>query len=287
MKRILITGGDGYFGRRFRNRYARSFDIRSTDKADLDITDTSGVRALMEDFKPEIVVHAAALLVTDFCEKNPDVCYKVNVQGALNVAESCRAIGARMVFLSTEQVFNGNTAPGPYSEEDVPQPNTVYGRNKLEAETRVAQIVPGLWTLRFAWTFGFPERNLPLSPNLFWEVVRAAMRAEKLKEPVHERRSLMYIYDIIEQFDKVFDLPFGLYHVGSPNELNRYEIACEILRLIGAGHRTQELIEPDSERYRDKPRDVRLDVSKISRFGFSFSETREGLRKLVREFGLG
>jgi dTDP-4-dehydrorhamnose reductase len=287
VKRILITGGDGYFGRRFRERYARSYEIRSTDKADLDITDPEGVQALMLGFKPEIVVHAAALLVTDFCEKNPEVCYRVNVQGALNVAEGCRTLNAKMAFISTEQVFNGNSGPGPYSEEDIPRPNTVYGKNKLEAETRLAKIVPGLWILRFAWTFGFPERNLPLSPNLFWEVVQATLRGRKLKVPVNELRSFTYVYDIIDQFEKVFSLPFGTYHVGSPNTMNRYEVACEILRLIGAEHRIDELIEADTEKYRDKPRDVRLDTTKITGLGLSFSDTREGLRRLVREFGLG
>jgi len=287
MKKVLITGGDGYFGRRFRARYERTFDILSTDKADLDITDMGGVQALMLSFRPEIVIHAAALLATDFCEKNPDLCYQVNVQGALNVGECCRDLNARMVFISTEQVFNGNTEPGPYTEEDTPRPNTVYGTNKLEAETQLAKIVPSLWILRLAWTFGFPERNFPLSPNLFWDVVKAALRGQRLKVPVNELRSLTYIYDIIDQFDKVFVLPFGLYHVGSRNEMNRYEVACEILRLIGAGNRISELIQADVEKYKDRPRDVRLDASRISRYGFSFSETREGLRKIVREFGLG
>lgn len=267
-------------------RYGRIFEIRSTDKADLDITDADGVMELMRNFKPDVTVYAAALLVTDFCEKNPEVCWRVNVQGALNVAEGCRELGTKMAFISTEQVFNGNVGPGPFREDDIPQPNTVYGRNKLEVETRLAGMVPGLWILRFAWTFGFPERNLPLSPNLFWEVVRAALLGKRLKVPVNELRSLTYIYDIIDQFDKVFTLPFGLYHVGSPNEMNRYEVAREILTLIGAGHRLDELLQADREKYPDKPRDVRLDSSKITRYGFTFPETRDGLRRLVQEFGL-
>ena len=200
MTKVFLTGGDGYFGRRFRERYGRIFEIRSTDKADLDITDADGVMELMRNFKPDVTVYAAALLVTDFCEKNPEVCWRVNVQGALNVAEGCRELGTKMAFISTEQVFNGNVGPGPFREDDIPQPNTVYGRNKLEVETRLAGMVPGLWILRFAWTFGFPERNLPLSPNLFWEVVRAALLGKRLKVPVNELRSLTYIYDIIDQF---------------------------------------------------------------------------------------
>lgn len=287
MKRLLITGGDGYFGRRFREKYARVFEILSTDKGDLDIADSQKVDRVMREFRPDLVVHAAALLVTDFCEKNPEICYGINVQGAVNVAKACGLVDARLVFISTEQVFNGNSGGGPHKEEDVPRPNTVYGRNKLEAEARLAEILPRLWILRFAWTFGFPERNLPLSPNLFWDVVKAALRGERMRVAVNEYRSLTYIYDIIDQFDRVFELPFGLYHVGSQNNLNRYEVACEILSLIGAGHRIDELLEKDLESYKDAPRDVRLDTSKLTRFGFIFSETREGLRRLVREFGLG
>ncbi len=286
MRRLLVTGGDGYFGRRLRQRLAGSFEILSTDKGDVDITDTEAVRKLVLGFKPELVVHAAALLVTDFCEKNPEVCWQVNVKGALNVGESCREAGAKMVFFSTEQVFNGNRGPGPFTETDLPQPNTVYGKNKLEAEKRLSQMLPGLWILRFAWTFGFPERNLPLSPNLFWDVVRGALRGENMSVPVNELRSLTYIYDIIDQFERVFELPFGIYHVGSPTTMNRYEVACEILRLIGAGHRIPELLHPDTDKYKDKPRDVRLDVAKIMAHGFTFTETRDGLRRLVKEFGL-
>lgn len=286
MRRLLVTGGDGYFGQRLRQRLTGVFEILSTDKGDVDITDTEAVRKLVLDFKPELVVHAAALLVTDFCEKNPDVCWQVNVKGALNVGESCRDAGAKMVFFSTEQVFNGNQGPGPFRETDLPQPNTVYGKNKLEAETRLSQMLPQLWILRFAWTFGFPERNLPLSPNLFWEVVRAALRGERLNVPVNELRSLTYIYDIIDQFERVFDLPFGLYHVGSPNRMNRYDVACEILRLLRAEKRIPELLHADAEKYKDKPRDVRLDVAKITAQGFAFTETRQGLQRLIKEFGL-
>ena len=287
MKKLLITGGDGYFGRRFRQKYAGAFEILSTDKGDLDITDRVKVQEAFRDFKPDIVVHAAALLVTDFCEKHPEICHDINVQGAVNVAEACRSVGARLVFISTEQVFNGNSEGGPYKESDVPRPNTVYGKNKLEAEKRLLEMVPALWTLRFGWTFGFPERNLPLSPNLFWDVIRSALRGERMRVAVNEYRSLTYIYDIIDQFDKVFALPFGLYHVGSRNSMSRYEVACEILRLIGVGHRIDELLEKDADRYKDAPRDVRLDTSKIEGCGFAFSETREGLAKLVREFSLG
>ena len=218
------------------------FEIRSTDKADLDITDADGVLALMRNFKTGRQVYAAALLVTDFCEKNPEVCLAGERPGALNVAEGCRA-RPKMAFISTEQVFNGNMGPGPYSEDDIPQPNTVYGRNKLEAETGLAR--DGARTLDPALCVDIriSRKESAAFAELFWEVVRAALRGKKLKDPVNELRSLTYIYDIIDQFDKVFTLPFGLYHVGSPNEMNRYEVAREILTLIGAGHRLDELLQ--------------------------------------------
>lgn len=107
-KRILITGAGGFFGTRFINRYSNEFDIKGTDVAQLDITDADAVSAMFDEFKPDFVIHAAAIAVTDFCNQHPDVAHKVNVQGAINVANACKAIGAKLVFISTEQVFNGN-----------------------------------------------------------------------------------------------------------------------------------------------------------------------------------
>ncbi|MCG7586436.1 sugar nucleotide-binding protein, partial [Photobacterium sp. OFAV2-7] len=128
-KKILLTGANGFFGTRFIKAYQHQFDIYATDVEQLDITDKEQVMATFAEIQPDYVIHAAAIAVTDFCNKHPDIARKVNIDGAVNVAEACRQYGSKLVFISTEQVFNGNKEPGPYSETDTPVPDTVYGQN--------------------------------------------------------------------------------------------------------------------------------------------------------------
>jgi dTDP-4-dehydrorhamnose reductase len=90
----------------------------------------------------------------------------------------------------------------------------------------------------------------------------------------------------MDQFDRIFDIPYGTYHLGSHNEQSRYDVVCLILKELGLGHRIDELIERDEEKYAGNPRDARLDTSKIRRHGFRFSDTRDAVRKCIQEYSL-
>ncbi|WP_234495908.1 SDR family oxidoreductase [Vibrio maritimus] len=281
-KRILITGAGGFFGTRFINRYQGEFEVRGTDVAQLDITDADAVNRILGEFKPDFVIHAAAIAVTDFCNKHPDVAHKVNVQGAINVAKACKDVGAKLVFISTEQVFNGNPEAGPYTEESTPVPDTVYGQNKLEAERELATILPEMWVLRFTWLFGLPERNTTINPNVVWNAAQALFNGETMHERGNEFRGLTYVHELIEQFPKIFEIPYGTYHTGAHNDASRYEIAQHILTELKLGERTQEvLVQSDAP----KIRDVRLDTSKLAAQGIQFTESKQAITKCLKEFG--
>jgi dTDP-4-dehydrorhamnose reductase len=281
-KRILITGAGGFFGTRFINRYSNEFEIKGTDVAQLDITDADSVTAMFNEFKPDFVIHAAAIAVTDFCNQNPDVAHKVNVQGAINVANACKAIGAKLVFISTEQVFNGNPESGPYTEDSTPVPDTVYGQNKLEAEKELASILPEMWVLRFTWLFGLPERNTTINPNVVWNATQALFKGEVMQERGNEFRGLTYVHELIEQFPKIFDIPYGTYHTGAHNDASRYDIAKHILAELKLESRLSEvLVQSDAP----KTRDVRLDTSKLAAQGVCFTESKAAITKCLKEFG--
>ncbi|MGR5287839.1 SDR family oxidoreductase [Vibrio maritimus] len=281
-KRILITGAGGFFGTRFINRYSNEFEIKGTDVARLDITDADSVIAMFNEFKPDFVIHAAAIAVTDFCNQNPDVAHKVNVQGAINVANACKAIGAKLVFISTEQVFNGNPESGPYTEDSTPVPDTVYGENKLEAEKELASILPEMWVLRFTWLFGLPERNTTINPNVVWNATQALFKGEVMQERGNEFRGLTYVHELIEQFPKIFEIPYGTYHTGAHNDESRYEIAKHILTELKLEARLSEvLVQNDAP----KTRDVRLDTSKLAAQGVCFTESKAAITKCLKEFG--
>ncbi len=280
-KKILITGAKGFFGTRFINRYQNEFEIAGLDVQQLDITDKTAVDATFAEFKPDYVIHAAAIAVTDFCNKHPDVAHKVNVQGAINVANACKANGSKLVFISTEQVFNGNPEAGPYTEQDTPVPDTVYGQNKLEAEGELKSILDEMWILRFTWLFGLPERNTTINPNVVWNTLQALTNGEMMQERRNEFRGLTYVHELIEQFPKIFTIPYGTYHTGAHNPASRYEIAEHILSELGQKERLPDLLGANDA---PKTRDVRLDTSKLAQQGVVFTESKEAITKCLKEF---
>ena len=286
MKRVFLTGGNGFVGKRFREAFHHDFEILSTDVNELNILEKEKVRDALNLFKPDYVIHMAAIALTGFCNEHPEKCREINVRGAVNVAEACRETGAKMVFLSTEQVFNGNPEPGPYTEDHAPVPNTQYGKNKYEAEGLLKDILEELWILRFTWMFGVPERERPVVANILWDTIRMALKGERTAVPTREYRGLTYIGELMDQFNKVFDLPYNTYHVGSKNDLDRYEVVSLILTELGLKSRIPELIEKDEKKYAEAPRDARLDTSRIQAAGFTFSDTPDAIRKCIREYSL-
>jgi len=286
MKRVLLTGGNGFIGTRFREAQHHNFEILSTDVGELNILEKEKVADAFKLFKPDYVIHAAAIALTDFCDKNPEKCYAINVTGAVNIAEACRDAGARMIFLSTEQVFNGNPESGPYKETDTPVPDTMYGKNKLEAEGLIREILDDLIVLRFTWMFGVPDRFRPVVNNVFWDTVKSVMRNEPVKVPSNEYRGLTYVNELTDQFDRIMNLPPGTYHVGAGNDKSRYEIVCLIMKELGLENRIEELILEDREKYASHPRDARLDTSLIQSLGVKFSETPDAVARCVKEYNL-
>ncbi len=285
MKKIFLTGGNGFFGKRFTNAYSSMYEVLSTDVDTLDITDERQVIRTIIDFKPDYIVHGAAVADTGFCDKNKELARKINVDGAKNVAEAAKEVDAKLVFFSTEQVFNGNTKGAPFKEIDEPVPNTQYGITKLEAEGELRKIHDKLWILRFTWLFGLPERNLAINPNILWDTINAAIKGEVQKVPCNEYRGLTYVYDVIDQFEKVFDLDYGTYHTGSNNDLSRYDISRFILEKLGMDKsKIGELLVRDEKKYSECARNVRLDTGKIKRCGFVFDDTVQSIEKCLKEF---
>ncbi|OON90655.1 MAG: spore coat protein [Candidatus Epulonipiscium fishelsonii] len=286
MLKILLTGGEGFFGTRFKKFYQHQYEILALDKNELDITNNADVDKAFQIFKPNYVIHAAAIALTDFCNKHPEIAYKVNVEGALNIANACKKYNSKLVFISTEQVFNGNLEAGPYNELHTANPDTMYGKNKLEAEKLIKEILTELWIVRFTWQFGISEHNCNMAANILWEVMTSLMKGDKIVASPNEYRGMGYINELIENFDKIWSLPYDTYHLGSPNDMSRYDVVEYILIEMGLKDRIPEVLIKDSERYKDHPRDARLDVSKAINHGLNFSSTRDALSKCIKEYSL-
>ena len=131
-----------------------------------------------------------------------------------------------------------------------------------------------------------PRAPPAVAANILWDTIRSVLKGEKIRVPSREYRGSTYVNELIDQFGKVFDLPFGTYHVGSKNELNRYEVVSLILRELGLENRIPDLIERDDVKYADTPRDARLDTSKIESPGFRFSDTPDTIRRCIEDYSL-
>lgn len=286
MARILITGNKGFFGARFQRHYSLQHQILGIDRDEVDIVDRDAVLRTIEEYRPEIVIHGAAITATSFSDKHPELTRQINVDGAVHVAEGAMAVGARLLFFSTEQVFNGNVEAGPYREEHAANPDTMYGRTKLEAEDRLRGILSDLWILRFTWMFGLPEYQAMVNPNVVWDALRIAVSGKPARIPVQEFRGLTWVYHMIDRILGVLEIPPGTYHIGSENELGRYDIFRHIFRELGIASRIDDLLIPDHDKYRAKPRDVRLDTGKIGAAGITFPPGTEAISECIREFSM-
>ena len=286
MEKIMLTGGLGFFCSRLAAYYKNQYEFLITDKDDLDITDEAAVFKTVSEFKPNIIIHAGAVAVTEFCDKHPELAHKINVEASVYVAKAAKSVGAKLVFISSEQVFNGNKNEGPFTEEDEAVPNTVYGANKLEAEGLLREILEELWVVRFSWMFGVPERNCNMSNGILWETMTKIMKNENIYASKKEFRGMTYVYDMIENFQKLFKAPYGTYHLGSKNDLSRYDIVKEIFIELGLEDRVHELLVEDTVKYSEKNRDVRLNTDKARAYGMEFEDTEEVIKKCIKEFRL-
>ncbi len=284
MQKILVTGGRGFFASRFVDFYDRQYEILSPGHHALDVTEEASVQKVVQEFQPDLVLHTAAVASTDYCNAHPEEAHHINVDGAVYLARAAKQTGAKMIFISSEQVFNGNPESGPYTEEQKAVPDTVYGQTKLEAEELLSDILPELWIVRFTWLFGLPQRGCGMSGDILWGTLQAALKNQPIRVSRQEFRGMTYVHEMVENFSKLFQIPYGTYHMGAENQKSRYDIVREILEEIGLGNRLDELLIEDTKKYAAHPRDIRLGTAKAQAAGIVFSDTSSALKKCLSEY---
>jgi len=262
--RVLITGGRGQLGRELQRAFALSresegqpsgwqgaglkpglremagADVLAPDVDGLDVTDADAVERALDQVRPALVIHAAALTDTSLCEEDPDLAMRVNAHGSLNVARACRLVDAAMVYVSTNEVFDGPPRRKPYAESDEPNPVNAYGRSKLAGERLVRETLPRHYVVRTAWLYAEGGGNFPA------KVLRAA---EERPASRTGRRELSMVMDEVATPTWARDLAqaiirlvalrpsgqpaYGTYHLTNAGWCSRYEWASEVLRLAG------------------------------------------------------
>ncbi len=284
MMKILLTGGRGFFASRFADFYKNQYEIFAPGHKELDVADELSIQKTIKNFQPDVILHTAAVASTDYCNEHPDIAHKINVDGSVYLAKAAKSIHAKMIFISSEQIFNGNVESGPYKETDTALPDTVYGQTKLEAEGLLKQILPELWIVRFTWLFGMPQRNCSITDNILWGTIKSILKNQPVKASKNEFRGMTYVHEMVENITKLFELPYDTYNMGAENQKSRYEIVKEIIEDIGLADRLPELLIEDKVRYASKPRDIRVNTEKAKFAGIKFSDTSTAIKKCLTEY---
>jgi dTDP-4-dehydrorhamnose reductase len=150
--KILITGANGQLGREL-IRQLQGTDHLATDVAEMDITNQNNTLQVVESYRPDVVIHGAAYTNVDGAESNIDLAYRINAIGTQNVAAACLKYDAKMVYVSTDYVFDG-TLGRAYNEFDLTNPQSIYGKSKLAGETLAKHILNKLFIVRTSWLYG-------------------------------------------------------------------------------------------------------------------------------------
>jgi dTDP-4-dehydrorhamnose reductase len=280
MKKLLITGSSGFLGSRLALYYKDKYELLLPTHSQLNVSREEAVMAYMEQFQPDIVLHCAALSNTWYCEQHPDESHRVNVQGTVKIAKACKHIGAKLVFMSSDQVYNGTPVSGPLKEQDVFQPVNVYGRHKLEAEQRALRNNPMSVALRLTWMYDVPSSPMKLNSNILVNIQKALDEGTTIKAATHKYRGVTNVWEVVRNMEQTLELPGGIYNYGSGSHIDSYTLFLKVANIMGAKE-PSTFILPDEERFSEQTRNLTMDCSLINNFGIRFNDSVEGIKKAL------
>lgn len=236
--RIVITGCKGQLGTALQEVLVGD-TLLDMDLPEYDITRRASVEQVIRDFRPDVVINAAAYTNVDGCERDPDLAYRVNALGAQNLALVCQRCSADLVHVSTNEVFDG-TKTEPYLEFDPPHPINAYGRSKAAGERLVQMVWNRVYIVRTAWLYARGGQTFP------YKIITRAREHGVLRVVTDEISSPTYAPDLAAAISQLIRTgQYGIYHFTNAGACSRYDFAVKILQLAGMGHIPVEPITSD------------------------------------------
>jgi len=258
--------------------FRETYEVYGRDIDDFDITRDKETMDAIIRIRPDIVIHTAAYTDVDACETHLELANSVNGGGTRNIASACRELGSKMVYISTDYVFDG-TKSGAYSEEDPTCPISAYGRSKLEGERWVRTLVDQFVIVRTAWLFGSGGNNFVKT------ILKVAREKGALSVVNDQVGSPTYAVDLSRAIYVLVEKGFrGIYHITNGETCSWYEYAQEILAMSGLGNISVHPISSDQlNRAAKRPRNSVLDHGKFeTETGYRMRSWRETLRDYLK-----
>lgn len=261
--KVLVTGVKGQLGYDVMAELAkRNIEASGVDIDEMDITDKISVEKVIGEAAPDVVVHCAAYTAVDAAEDNEALCRRVNADGTRNIAEVCKKLDCKMVYISTDYVFDGQ-GTRPWEPDDERHPLNVYGQTKYEGELAVQENLSKYFIVRIAWVFGKNGKNFVKT------MLKLAETHDKLTVVNDQFGSPTYTYDLARLLvDMIQTDKYGIYHATNEGICTWYEFACEIFRQAGVKIEVTPVPASEYPAKAKRPENSRLDKSKLTENGF-------------------
>lgn len=267
--KVLVTGAKGQLGYDvIKQLERRGHDAVGVDIDEMDLTDQKQIRQVLLRVKPDAVVHSGGWTAVDKAEQFPQEVYAVNVLGTKYIAELCKELNAKMVFISSDYVFDGS-GEAPHEADDVRRGLSVYGTTKLQGEDCVTDILDKFFIVRTTWAFGINGANFVRTMLRLADSGKSEINVvnDQIGSPTYTVDLARLLVDMIET-DK-----YGIYHATNEGYCSCYEFACEIFRQAGKSIKvnpvtTEQYLKMIPQQAK-RPLNSRLSKNKLLQNGFT------------------
>ena len=274
---ILVFGATGLLGKALMREQPHHSQVVGLGSRDADIRSPEQVKTALQQHKPDSIVLAAAYTDVDGCETHQDLALSVNCEGAANVAKAAKEAGARVVFMSTDYVFDGSKIT-PYETNDPRRARTVYGKTKAKAEERILELMPECCIMRTSWVFGVGGKCFPDT------ILKLAASRSELEVVDDQRGSPTYAVDLARTIYRVIDRDAkGMVHVTNQGHCTWYEFAQEVVHAAGLSASVLPTTSDKFVRPALRPKYSVLSPASLDELGIEMPPWRDAIRRYLLE----
>jgi dTDP-4-dehydrorhamnose reductase len=279
--RVTLFGASGLLGQELVHELtgnelsSEQEQLTAVSSKDADVRDRARVRAVIRDSLPDWILLSAAYTDVDGCESNRDLAFAVNCEGAVNVAQAAREAGSRLMFLSTDYVFDGSKR-SPYETSDARNPTSVYGESKAQAEERLIEILPEVCIARTSWLFGHGGKCFPAT------ILKLASTRPEISVVNDQRGSPTFTRDLASALVKLCRAPAsGIMHVTNSGNCTWCEFAAEIVRVSGMRTKVKPVTTAEFPRPARRPAYSVLSPDSLHAYNIHMPEWQDALRRYL------
>jgi dTDP-4-dehydrorhamnose reductase len=274
--RVTLFGASGLLGQDLVPQLGGEQLTAPSSKA-ADLTDHPRVRDLIRESRPEWIILSAAYTDVDGCESNRELAFAVNCEGAVNVARAAREVGSRLLFVSTDYVFDGSKC-SPYEIADARNPASVYGESKAQAEERLIEILPNVCIARTSWLFGHGGKCFPAT------ILKLASTRPEISVVNDQRGSPTFTRDLAGALVQLCrSSAQGIVHVTNSGNCTWYDFATEIVRESGLPTKVKPVTTAEFPRPARRPAYSVLSPGSLHAYHIRLPEWQDAFRRYLRE----